>query len=545
MSRARRLIIALFQGWTALGAGVASWRQFSRPGLLVAVLLAGCTSWQRPVSIPPELTEAGVQARLQIPADPHAHLAETSVRPSHRGHPSQTLALNPGVEPEPSAFSLADALAFAQEHSPRLQSARAAIERARGQEEVAFAPFLPQFYLVSQAGATSNKTGPGPPGPLGFLLPGSTPGAHRYVQPEVQLLWTAYDFGRRAGRYQQAAARERVAELQLERADQTVQFDVTAAYLNILLARASPRVQEEAIRQAEATLKDARARFEGGVADPDDVLRAEVQLSESRDAFVSAQETQLVAVAQLNNVMGRNAALPLRVLDLQPPPPEARPSLAESLEIAAAQRPEIGFARETVVAAQEGVVAAKAAFLPRIFVRAATGRVDGENMLTGWTGGAGLHLELPLYTGGLLRGELRTAEAEVAAAVADAQTILDGISLEVTRAFRSEVAAGQRIELSRTAVVEAQENLRLVRVKYRNGDATPTDIVDAETALTRSQQRLNSAIYTYLAALARLDYAMGRRQGTILRQASVSEGALAPLPKEPLVSWPAAKGVPR
>ena len=321
-----------------------------------------------------------------------------------------------------------------------------------------------------------------------------------------------------------------------------MQFDVTAAYLNILLARASLRVQEEAIRQAEATLKDARARWEGGVADPDDVLRAEVQRSESRDAFVSAQEAELVAVAQLNNVMGRHAALPLRVLDLQPPPPDARPSLAESLEIAAAQRPEIGFAREAVVAAQEGVVAAKAAFLPRIFVRAATGRVDGAHVLTGWQAGAGLHLELPLYTGGLLRGELRTAEAEVAAAVADAQAILDGISLEVTRAFRSEVAAGQRIELSRTAVVEAQENLRLVRVKYRNGDATPTDIVDAETALTRSQQRFNSAIYTYLAALARLDYAMGRQQGTILRQASVPEGALAPWPKEPLVSWPSGEG---
>jgi outer membrane protein TolC len=543
--RARRLVIAFRRSGTALGATVAAWRRFYPTGILVSLLLAGCTPWHRPVPIPPELTEAGVQARLQLPADPHLHLAATSVRPGPRSHPSHTLALHTGVEPEPAAFSLADALAFAQQHSPRLQSARAAIERARGQEQVAFAPFLPQFYLVSQSGVTSNKTGPGPPGPTGFLLPSSTPGAHSYVQPEVQLLWTAYDFGRRAGRYQQAAARERIAELQLERADQTVQFDVTAAYLNVLLARASLRVQEEAIRQAEATLKDARARFEGGVAEPDDVLRAEVQLSESRDAFVSAQETELVAIAQLNHVMGRHAALPLRVLDLQPPPPEARPSLEESLEIAAAQRPEIGFARETVVAAQEGVVAAKAAFLPRIFVRAATGRVDGKNMLTGWQGGAGLHLELPLYTGGLLRGELRTAEAEVAAAVADAQTILDGISLEVTRAFRSEVAAGQRIELSRIAVVEAQENLRLVRVKYRNGDATPTDIVDAETSLTRSQQRLNSAIYSYLAALAGLDYAMGRQQGAVLRQASASEGVLAPLPEGPLVSRPPAKGVAR
>src|SRR5262245_65488105 len=120
MYRARRLVIALLLG------------------IFASLLLAGCTSWQRPVPVPPELTEAGVQARLQIPADPHVHLATTGVRPSPRSHPSQTLAPNPGVEPEPSPFSLADAIASAQQHSPRLQSARAAIERARGQEQVAF-----------------------------------------------------------------------------------------------------------------------------------------------------------------------------------------------------------------------------------------------------------------------------------------------------------------------------------------------------------------------------------------------------------------------
>lgn len=420
--------------------------------------------------------------------------------------------VEPAGDPEPAGFSLADAITFAQQHSPRLRAARAAIERARGQEQAAFAPFLPEIDLLFQSGATSNNQGPGATGPTGFLLPGNTPGTRSYVQTELQLLWTLYDFGRRAGRHNQAAARERIAQLQLVRADQTVQFDVTAAYLNVLLARASLLVQEDAIRQAEATLKDARARLKGGVADPNDVLRAEVQLSESRDASVNAQEAEFMAIAQLNNVMGRNAAVPLRILELKLPPPERRPSLAESLEIAAAERPEIGFARQAVVAAQEGLVTAKAAFLPRIHVRASTGRADGAHVLTGWQVGAGLHLEVPLYTGGLLGGELHTAEAELAATVADAQIILDAISLEVNRAFRSELAAGQRIELSRPAVAQAQENLRLIRVKYGNGDATSTDIVDAETALTRSQQRFNSAVYTYLAALARLDYAMGRQQ---------------------------------
>ncbi len=60
-------------------------------------------------------------------------------------------------------------------------------------------------------------------------------------------------------------------------------------------------------------------------------------------------------------------------------------------------------------------------------------------------------------------------------------------------------------------------------VRYRNGNATPTDIVDSEAALTRSQQRFFSATYTYLAALARLDYAVGQRQGQFLGAADCKE----------------------
>ena len=167
------------------------------------------------------------------------------------------------VMPEPAAFSLAKAITFAQQHSPRLGSARATIERARGQEQAAFAPFLPEVDLLSQSGVTSDNQGPGATGPTGFIRTG-TPGTHAYTQTELQLQWTLYDFGRRAGRKNQAAARERIAELQFARAQQTVEFDVTAAYVNILLARASLMVQEDAIRQAEATLKDARAQLKGG-----------------------------------------------------------------------------------------------------------------------------------------------------------------------------------------------------------------------------------------------------------------------------------------
>ena len=496
-------------------------RPLSIPGLALCVLLGGCPSWHQAAPLPPELSEAGIRARLLIP---------TQDIPD--GEPIVKAAIQPEPEtaPEPSVFTLADAVAYGQRHSPRLRAAHAALDASSGHEQAAFAAFLPELGIFSQTGASTHPEGPGIPSLSGFLL-ASTPGPHTYSQGIVQFQWTVYDFGRRTGRYNQAAARQRITEYRLTRAEQTVQFDVAVGYLNILLAQASLRVQEEAVRQAEATLKDARARLAGGVADPDDVLRAEVQLSESRDGVVRAQEAKVFAVAQLDNTMGRNAALPLEVMELAPPLPNLTPSLAKSLENAATLRPEISFAREAVVAAQEGVAAAKAAFRPNIYVRGATGQVLGTtNVVPGWQNGIGLHFELPLYTGGRLSGDLHAAEAEVAAALADAQTILDGVSLEVTQAYQGELAAGQRLELSRTAVIEAQENLRLVRVKYRNGNATPTDIVDAETTMTRSQQRLKTALYTHLAALARLDYAVGQAQGTLLRHAQAPGTVLKRLP---------------
>ena len=517
--------IALPSTLTAAVPRPLGWMRVLMPSLLVA----GCAFWDGPLSTPPEVTEAGVARRVLVPRDLNVNPAESVVEPATPGQESAEPPARQGREPEPTTFTLVDAIAFALQNSPRLRSARAAIERARGQEQVAFAPFLPQVDLLGQYGVVSDTLGAGKAGNEGFLL-ASGSGTRSYAQTELGLEWIVYDFGRTGGRYHQAAARQHVAELQLVRADETVQFDVATAYLDVLLARAFHRVQVDAVRRAEAILEDTVARHAGGVALREDELRAQVQLSESREALVQARQAEFDALARLNNVMGRNAAWPLEVVDLEVQPP-LHESLADFLERAAAQRPEVGLVRQEAVAAEEGRQAARGEFLPRISVRAAAGRTEGNNVITGWQEGAGLHLEAPLYAGGRHIGELHTAEADVEAALAEAQIILDAISLQVNLAYRGAAAASELIDLSRTAVVQAQENLRLVRVRYRNGDATPTDIVDSEAAFTRSQQRFFSATYNYLAALTRLDYAVGQRQGGFPPKGHVAVSKALPLPR--------------
>ena len=94
-------------------------------------------------------------------------------------------------------------------------------------------------------------------------------------------------------------------------------------------------------------------------------------------------------------------------------------------------------------------------------------------------------------------------------AMAQAEVIADTIAFQVNESYRRLITAGRGIERARPAVEQATENYRLVRARAGNGDATPSEITDAETALTRAQQNYLNSNYDYLTAIAKLEYAMG------------------------------------
>jgi outer membrane protein TolC len=473
----------------------------------------------------PDLSDASIRARMVVSNDDVRTLdqsvTESTAPVQSKKQPPLELVGPDQTDASEQRMTLAEALRFATENSPRLKVARALVERAAGQTQTAFAPFLPEVTLYTREGTANKNLSPGAPGPVGGLILTSER-ATQYSQAELDLQWTIWDFGRTSGRYGQAVSRERISQLQLARAEQTIDFDVTTAYLSVLLAEASRKVQEQSIRRAGVALDDAKARRQGGVADRDDVLRAEVQLSEARETLVVAQRAEFGTISQLNYTLGRNVSLPLQVVDWTTRPPFAQ-QLVQCLETAVSQRQEVALAREAVAIAAQGLGVANADYRPRIYIRLSGGHADGDQIRTGWQEGAAIHLDYQLYAGGRRQGEQRAAEAELGVAAAQAQTIFDTISLEINLAFRNVAAEQASIQLAETTITQARENARLVRVKYLNGNATPTDIVDAETTQTRSEQRYYSSVYDYLAALARLEFAMGTPHGVLLAPAGGQE----------------------
>jgi outer membrane protein TolC len=486
--------------------------------------------------------QEGLDQRILSPvnADIHEELLTSKTSSEETSSESVARSGQPKIEDDPDAkeaklstfaegrqvtsesiryLTLADAVATAFRLQPRLRVYLEGVEQARRAEDIAFAPFLPTAAVgYSVGGFDLNVGGNGVPlAPLpGFtFIPavGSIPIGLNintgYELAEVNLQLLICDFGRRLGRYRQAGLATDIAQLQSERAYQTVANEVAVAYYQVLRTRALRKTAREAVRRAEDDLDVAKKLEKGGAVEKEKRLRVEVQLAESQRLLDAAEGAEAVAVAALNLAIGLNVNAPTSIQESADIPSFTQ-SLADCLQTAVGLRREFQVARQTILVADEGRRVAKADFAPRIVAdgyandfqqSAPRGHAD---LAVGF-----IKLEWGLFEGGKRVAELRVADSKIRAAMAQAESIADTIAFQVTEAYRNLITAKLGIERARPAVTQAEETYRMVKARQEKGAALPAEITDAESALTRAQQNYLNSIHDYLIGLVRLEYAMG------------------------------------
>lgn len=484
-------------------------------GLIPCALLAsGCLAGKRNLAVEAELAERMV-----------AELARSEPSVSE---PDQGLVESPAQVSEPRSkeppnavnhLTLETAVAEAFQRQPRLKAQLESIEQARQGQNIAFAPFLPMVSAGYTVGAYAVDVGgigipvPGggsfnflPPGgviPIGFNFNTG------YELAEFRVQWLVTDFGKRIGRYRQAEIASDVARMQAARAHQTVAHEVAMAYYQVLRAQAMGRIAEESVRRCEEEEAEAEKLAAQGALERENVLRAKVQVAAARKLLDSAQAAEQISRASLNLAVGlrvsdSTAVEPLGDL------PAFNESLAGCLERAVVSRQEFSVARRTIDSAREGKGIARADFAPRVLA-------DGFYLdyHQAKPGGyvdipiGSIKLEWGLFEGGRRIAELRMADSKIRGAVAQAEALSDGISFQVNEAYRLLVAARRAIERGKAPVEQTRETYRIVKARARAGDATTTEIIEAETAMTRAGQEYQAAIFDYLSCLAKLNYSMG------------------------------------
>ena len=461
------------------------------------------------------------------PPEPIPTSSPRSIEPARPQPPAADMMEVPAAG---RPLTLPEAIALAYRLQPRLRAQLESISQAGSREQIAFSTFLPTVggrydvggYTLG-VGGQSIPVGKGTQQfnflPFTGALPVGLNIQTGYELAELKIQWLLLDFGRRLGRFEQAKLASDVAQLQTDRAFQTVANEVAVSFYGVLRAKALRRTFEEAARRAEMQLADARKLLGEGVVERETVLRAEVLRAEIRQQLHAAAEADFVALAELALAIGLKCNQPVSVVEPPAIPAFDRP-LADCLQTAIKERREFHVARRAIEITREGTRVARADFAPKVIADGTLINFQ-QSSPTGFADIAVgfIRLDWTLFEGGRRVAETRIADSRMRESMAQAESIADNIAFQVNEAYRRMVTSRLGIEDARPAVEQARENFRLVRSRAREGDATPTEITDAQASLTRAEQSYLNALYNYLTSLARLEYAMGigRTPATVAR----------------------------
>ena len=300
-----------------------------------------------------------------------------------------------------------------------------------------------------------------------------------------------------------------------------VELDVAAAakraYLTVLLAERNLNTAEDADKRLTAHLRVAKALYGQGMTPYNDVLKAEVALSQTQQQLVARQEELGTARAGLNLVMHEKDIE--KTYELRDPPEDNQatmePGLNGLFKKSLANRPELKAISLAIDQARLKTTLARGKVLPKIYL---VGRYEqhGEDLLANknifdnqnnlYTG---INMEWLLFDWNRHGQEEAAIEKDVMALKKARDAALDNIRLEVRSAWGRLRAARRNIETARLALAQAKEDLRITRLQYGQQVASATDVIDSETTLTKVMNNYYKTLYTYKMALVDLDRACG------------------------------------
>ena len=304
-------------------------------------------------------------------------------------------------------------------------------------------------------------------------------------------------------------------DLQKDRAEFI--FAVKNAYWGLARAREFEKVVDENIRQVGEHLKDVRAFFDQGLLTKNEVLRAELELSNAEIMRIDARNAAEVALTSLDSLIG----LPLDTdVDLTTSAESQASRLpageGPSIEAALADRPELKSAEFRIRATDLGVKAARAGLYPQVFLsgnyyylRPNPRFMPALDKLKG-TWDVGISVSFDIWNWGQTKSQTDQAKAHLAQ-VRDARKLLeDQAVLEITQCRLTLARANEKTRVAGQAVGQAEENLRVTRERFKQGVALNTDVLDADVVLLQARLNRTQAAIDLVLAQARLEMALGR-----------------------------------
>jgi TolC family type I secretion outer membrane protein len=310
-----------------------------------------------------------------------------------------------------------------------------------------------------------------------------------------------------------AANQMKAASQELYRkACQDVMYETERRYFDLMKKQALHGVQEEALKLSEEQLRKTRAMKELGASTQADVFKSEVERSNNRLELLRAERDVEVARAFLATYLGRDPREPLEIVEVSPDSPEP-PDPDAAAERAIEMHPSLQSARWTIEADRLNVRATKANRWPELslfgnYNYSDVYFIDGpsdEN--TQWN--YGVRLSMTLFDGLLTKSNIRRAESNLVTSTLSAESAERDVLFGVQQATLEMNLTKESIVVAEEAVRSSEEDLRLAEERYKVGEGTILEVIDAQVNLTRARTNRVNAVYDHRLALSALRNAIG------------------------------------
>src|SRR5450759_3915495 len=384
---------------------------------------------------------------------------------------------------------------------------------ARGQKWQKLSDLLPN--VNGDVQETRMKTSLEAEGFSAKVFPGVTPprtiGPFSYFDVRASATQRVFDW-KAIQKYRSSVVGESVAQFNLKDARDLVVLATGSAYLQAIAGAARVETSQAQVETAHALYQKAVAQQQAGVAPAIDTLRAQVEYQARRQQLIAAANDFAKQKISLARVIGLAPGQEFELADKAPYQAFPIPDLETSLQRAYSLRSDYKAARDRLVAAQLERSAATAGYFPILDLAAnygEIGKVPGDVLPTYQVIGT---LNIPIFQGGKVHGDVLKAEASLRQAQAQMADVRGQIDQDIRNALLDLKSSSDQVEVAQSSVNLAEQALAQSQDRFSAGVTDNLEVIQAQEAVAAAHESLISSLYLHNLAKVSFARALGRAE---------------------------------
>lgn len=433
-----------------------------------------------------------------------------------------TVAFAAAQESKP--LTLAESIDIAVKRSFVLHSAKEGVHGAEAMQQEAFTGFLPKFstsYNYTRLNEEPSFIFPGVtfslPAPLGTgNIPANTfqTGTKDNYNWAFEVRQPLYAGGGIVAGYEASKKGVEIARAEEKLILLDLIKEVKVTYFNILKAQRGIDVATQSVKRLTAHRDVARAFYDEGMIPRNDLLRAEVEMTNGGHRLLQAENSLEMAKAQFNTLVGGNINAPVAVEDILKET-VFEESLDACMDEALRNRPEIKAYELRLIQAKSLVKQAESEYYPSVFLVGNYARYGDTPGVSGspyrdhesWYVMAQANWNI--WEWGKTRHSVAAGKSRETQAADMLAHVRQQVAIEVKNSYLFMQEAQKQIPVAKKTIAQAEENFRVSTERYHEQVGTATDVIDAQTILTAALANYYNYLGDLGIAKAMLDRAMG------------------------------------